>query len=253
MRRVREIDPEHPGDGGRPRARGVHDSVRANGLLVEGRRGTGPRAGHDAWAHAHAIDSCAGRFEADDFVPSGDLDAQLAGCLRITPYKWPRKDDAVVRVVARHLDRPRVELRHDATRLRCREQARRQATFVLQCDTLLETFPRGARAREKEVSALAKPDVNFHFRSELATHANALEHQPHVGLARPLRSHATSIAPACAAAKIRAIDDRHVGEALLGEVIRHREPHDPGADHDDVRAISHTVRITESAKRATGT
>ncbi len=235
VRLVRQRDAEQPRHLGRPRAGRVHDLVRANRHLALGR----PHPRGPAAANADAVDARAARLEADDLVPGRDLDAELLRRLRVAPDERPGEDHAVVRVVAGRLETRDVELRHEAPRLFGGEHACGQAAVVLERDARLESLSKGRRARQKEVPALAKPDVDLHLRGELAAHADAVEHQAHVGLARPLRANAAAVASAGASAEVTLVDDRDLRHAHLGQVVGDREAHDPGPDDDDVGVIAH--------------
>jgi hypothetical protein len=106
-------------------------------------------------------------------------------------------------------------------------------------DALLERRGWHRVAREEEVAALAEPHVDLHLRRELAAHADALLHEAHVVLARPLRAHAAAVSPARAAAQVAAVDDGDVRHASRGEVVRDREAHDAGPHDDDVGVVAH--------------
>ncbi len=232
---VGQRDAQQLRDLGRPGARGVDDRVRADGGggHVEG------LAGRTALAHAHAGDARAMRLEPHDVVPRDHLHAELRRGLRVPPHERPREDDAVVGVVAGRLDAADVELGHDALRLGRREHARGQAAVVLQLHARLELGADGRRAGDEEVAALAEPDVDLHAAREVAAHADAVLHQAHVGLARPLRANPAAVATAGAAAEVAAVDDRDVAHAQLGQVVRDRQAHDAGPDDDDGGVVAH--------------
>ena len=161
--------------------------------------------------------------------------------LREAPHEGPREDDAVVGVVARRDDAVGRELGDDLLRLARREHARREPALVLQLAALLERAPPLLAAREEQVAALAEPDVDLELAREVPAHADALLHQPHVRLARPLRAHAAAVAPARAAAQVALVDDGDVAHAEPREVVGDRQAHDARADHDDLGVISHAI------------
>src|SRR5205823_7535192 len=101
---------------------------------------------------------------------------------------------------ARCDDAARVELGHDFARFLRRQNARHETALVLHADARFERATFFLRANEKEVAALSEPHVDLHLAREVAADANALLHEPHVRLARPLRAHAPAVATARAAA-----------------------------------------------------
>jgi len=94
-------------------------------------------------------------------------------------------------------------------------------------------------AHDEEVAALAEPHVDLHLTREVATDADALLHEAHVRLGRPLCAHAAAVAPARAAAEIAAVDDGDLRHTKAREVVGDRKAHDPRADDDDVRFAPH--------------
>jgi hypothetical protein len=117
----------------------------------------------------------------------------------------------------------------------------------------------GLGAREEQVAALAKPQVDAEVLREAAALVDALHHQAHVAGVAPLHAHAAAVAARRAAHEVAALDhrDRQLGGAR--EVVGEREAHDAGADdrHVDVRGerrarAAHRWRLIRPPARRPG-
>src|SRR5262249_2984948 len=89
-------------------------------------------------------------------------------------------------------------------------------------------------AAEKEVAALAEPDVDLELLREVLAERDRLLHEPDVELGRPLLSHAAAVSPRRAGGEIAPLEDDDVGEAEPRQVVGDGQPDDPWADDDEV-------------------
>ena len=114
------------------------------------------------------------------------------------------------------------------------EHAGRHAAAVLQRDVLLEPRDLLGVAREEQVAALAEPHVDAEIDGEAPAQLDRLLHQPDVELGGPLLAHAAAVAARGALGEVAALDDDHVLEAALGEVVRDRQADHAAADDHDL-------------------
>src|SRR5262249_13803388 len=141
-----------------------------------------------------------------------------------------------------------VELGDDLERFARREHARGHAVVVLQLDVLLEARGLGLVFGEKQIAALAQPDVDAELLGESLADGERLLHELDVPSRRPLLADAAAVAPRRAAREISALDDHDVAHVAHGQVVRDRKTDHAPADDGDVAGRLHFFSSSPRAK-----
>src|SRR6266545_4745370 len=206
-------------------------------LLRPGAAGEDDRLARDAPAVGpHGGDPRAGGVEARHAGEGGDARAERLRARRVAPKERPREDDAVVRVPRRSDETPAIELGDDRSGLVCAHDPGAEPLAPVKRGIPLEPRLLGPRRREEEIAAPPEPDVHAEVDREPRAQRDRAAGEPDHRGGPPLRAHAAAVPARGAGVERAALEHEHVADAPPSELVGEREPHDPAAHDDDVRA-----------------
>lgn len=209
-------DADQLGDLGGPGPGGVDDPLGGDGTLG-GLDNKGMGAAH---------------VDAGDLGEGVDLHAHFSGGLGVAPQERPGEDDSIEWVIASCTEGAGVELGDDFLGFFGGQDAGGDAELVLQGDVALHVGEFGFGAGQKQVAALAKPDVDAELAGEIAANVDGFLHEADVELGGPLHADAAAVSARCAAGQVRLLQDVDIAAAPASEFIGQAKAHDAAADDD---------------------